>query len=542
MNENFIKKTEIYDSLMVYKKKYNFDGYSFGEVFYHYINKLEPIKCSKDYCNNKPTYESIFRGYRKYCSNKCKSNDKEWRDKVEKTNLAKYGVKNPFQSKEIQEKIKKTLIETLGVDNPSKCNIIKEKIEVSKSKLNQDDINKKREDTCLIKYGQFNVSQSKIIKDKISNKTKKNWIDKKLKNKVRKSTYHKLNRIKLLESCNLSLINYDDETDIISVISNKCNHSFDTRTKTISNRKSNNVEQCLICTPLNSFKSTPETAIYEFIKENYNGTIIRLNKSILDGKELDIYLPELNLAFEHNGLYWHCEKYYNNKYHMEKTNNCLKKGIKLIHIWGDDWIYRKDIVKSRILNLLNKSNRIWARKCIIMNINNKDANIFYSLNHIQGNIMASKYNVGLFYNNELVSLMSFGSYRKNLNHKKKANSYELTRFCNKINTSVIGAASKLFTYFVKTYDPLEILSCADRSWSNGDLYDKIGFNFLHNTKENYYYIIDGMRQNRFLFQKHKLVKEGFDKSKTEHQIMLDRKIFRVYDSGSKIYIWNKKGS
>jgi hypothetical protein len=134
--------------------------------------------------------------------------------------------------------------------------------------------------------------------------------------------------------------------------------------------------------------------------------------------------------------------------------------------------------------------------------------------------------------------MTFGKLRKNLGNKDKEGYYELLRFCNKLNTTVIGGANKLFKYFINNYNFKEIISYADRSWTmnNGNnLYDKLGFIKDKITKLNYYYINNNIRENRFKYRKDILVKEGFDKNKSEHEIMLERKFYRIYDSGQIKY-------
>jgi len=194
---------------------------------------------------------------------------------------------------------------------------------------------------------------------------------------------------------------------------------------------------------------------------------------------------------------------------------------------------KQEIVKSRILNLLGKTpNKIYARKCEVKEINdNKLVRDFLENNHQQG-FVGSQIKLGLFYNNELVSLMIFGSKRKFMKQNNSDNVYEMLRFCNKLNTSVIGGADKLFKYFIKNYQPKEVISYADRSWSQGELYKKLGFEFVSKTPPNYYYVIDGFRKHRFGFRKDKLISDGFDSNKSEHEIMLERKIYRIYDSGS----------
>lgn len=155
-------------------------------------------------------------------------------------------------------------------------------------------------------------------------------------------------------------------------------------------------------------------------------------------------------------------------------------------------------------------------------------------NHIQGKV-GSKVNLGLYYNDELVSLMTFG-IRKILRNE----SWELIRFCNKIDSIVIGGSSKLFKYFINNYEFDEIISYADRRWSQGNLYVNLGFMMNGVTPCNYYYINDRNRENRIKYQKHKLIQEGYDRNKTEHEIMSNRGIYRIYDCGNIRYIYKKK--
>src|SRR5690606_8212220 len=140
-----------------------------------------------------------------------------------------------------------------------------------------------------------------------------------------------------------------------------------------------------------------------------------------------------------------------------------------------EWRDKKDIVKSRVLNILGVSpDKIFGRSTDIREIDNKEAKSFLEINHIQGGINC-KTNIGLYYNEELVSVMSFGGLRKNLGSSSKEGVYEMYRFCNKLNTTVVGGASKLLKYFINEYKPKEIVSYADRRWSQGELYEKLGF-------------------------------------------------------------------
>ena len=228
-----------------------------------------------------------------------------------------------------------------------------------------------------------------------------------------------------------------------------------------------------------------------------------------------------------------------------KDNNLLdiyNSDSNSIIIFEDEWLYHSDIVKSRIKNILHSnSNRIYARKCEIKEIRFSDCKDFMNKNHIQGSV-CGKYYIGLYYNNELVSLMTFGNLRKNLGYDNKDNTYELLRFCNKLNTTVIGGASKLFKYFITKYNPIEVISYCDKRWSRGNLYEQLGFTLIRESKPNYYYINNFLnkRENRFSYRKDLLVKDGFDECKTEREIMNQRMIYRIYDCGCKVYCFKNK--
>jgi hypothetical protein len=275
-----------------------------------------------------------------------------------------------------------------------------------------------------------------------------------------------------------------------------------------------------------------EDEVKSFIK-SLNIEIIENSKNIITPLELDIYIPSHNIAIEFDGLYWHNELFKPSNYHLNKTDQCESKGIQLIHIFEDEWLYKKDIVKSRLKNILGiTENKIFGRKCIIKDVNTRDKKLFLDNNHIQGTV-ASSINLGLYYNDELVSLMTFGKGRIAMGGN--SNQYELVRFCNKLNYNVIGGASKLLKYFIKVYQPKEIISYADRRWSQGNLYKQLEFTNTKTSAPNYWYIINNNRKHRFAYRKSILVKEGYDSNTTEHEIMKNRGIYRIYDCGTLVY-------
>jgi len=285
-------------------------------------------------------------------------------------------------------------------------------------------------------------------------------------------------------------------------------------------------------------QSKSEKEIYEYIK-SLNVFCEEGDRGILKGKEIDVFAPIFRVGIEFDGLRWHSELYRDKNYHLNKTVECEDKGIRLIHIFEDEWLNKRDIWESMLRNVFHKiTNKIYARKCTVKFVSERDKKIFLNGNHIQGNANSSV-NLGLYYNDELVSLMTFGKPRINMGGKDKDGYWELVRFCNKLNTSVVGGASKLFKHFIKDYNPINIVSYSDKRWATGGLYDKLGFIHDHDSKPNYYYVINNERKNRFGFRKDKLIKEGFDKNKSEHEIMLERKIYRIYDCGCRCHIWKK---
>jgi len=296
------------------------------------------------------------------------------------------------------------------------------------------------------------------------------------------------------------------------------------------------------CMNCGKFISISEREIFCFIENELKITnIIKNDRTILNGKELDMYFPEHNLAIEFNGLYWHSELFKDKNYHLNKTEECKKQGINLIHIFEDEWIHKQMIVKSMLRNKFGLNiNKIYGRKTIIKEINDNDLiRNFLDNNHIQGYV-GSKYKIGLFYENELISLMTFTKSRKTISNNEL--SYELNRYCNKLNTSVIGGASKLFNFFILNFNYGEVVSFADRRYSNGELYLTLKFKKTKTNKPSYSYFNKNgtKRYHRFGFRKDNLKKMGKDIiNKNEHEIMLDMGYFRIYDCGTIKYIYNE---
>lgn len=285
------------------------------------------------------------------------------------------------------------------------------------------------------------------------------------------------------------------------------------------------------------YRSKSEKEIEEYIK-SLGVTVTVCDKKQLNGVELDLFLPDHNIAIEYNGLYWHSENRGKHKnYHIDKTLKCLKKNIQLIHIFSDEWLIKKNIVKNRITNLLKKNDfKIYGRNCEIVTLNNKEKGEFLNENHLQGNDKSSIY-FGLKHGNNIVAVMSFGSLRKVLGNKTKTkDEYELYRYCS---SNVVGGFTKLLKHFIKEHSPKKIITYSNRNWSPSDdfcFYSKTGFNLISITKPNYTYTKKyDVREHRFNYRKDKLIEMGYDKNKTESQIMHELGYDKIWDTGNLKY-------
>jgi len=456
------------------------------------------INCKCDNCDIEISMEYRFYfGYTKglsesyYCIS-CKG------IKSKKTNITKYGFDNPMKSDLVKNLLKSSILEKYGVDHYSKT----------------DEYKDKYKKTCIEKYGVDNASKSSVIKQIIS--------------EIKFKELNSIEKHRNMISDDYDILEYLPNRNF-KILHRRCNSEFNIFIGTLNDRTRNDNIICTNCNPVDQLSSGRELELSNFLRE-CGVEFISNSYSIIPPLSLDIYIPSLNLAFEFNGVYWHSELYKDKYYHLNKTKECKKIGISLTHIWEDDWVYKKDIIKSIILNKLSKiENKIYARKCEIREVD--DINIvrdFLNKNHIQG-YSNSTTKLGLYYNDSLVSLMIFGKKRKNI---------ELIRFCNKLNFSVIGGSSKLFKYYINNYKFDIIESYSDSSIFDGDMYEKLGFKFEHNTPVNYWRVVGDVRKHRFNFNKKRLVEMGYDSNLSENEILTNLKYHRIWGCGLKKWIYS----
>jgi len=500
-----------------------------------------------------------------------KFEDEEYKNKVinkrKKTNLEKYGVENPMQSDSIKNILKESYIKKYGVDNPMKLpeNVKKIK-EAKKQNFNNENYNnrEKAKKSNLERFGfEFPIQNEDILKlrennyfetygvkypqqrDEIKNKTIETNLDKYgVPYPVifaEKQDKFPLSELKLSNIYNTKIL-----TDFSGTTNNnkflyynfECKDCGNIFIGTFSNKK---YPICRKCFPVKSSSSLH--LMIKSILDSSGVSYTANDKSLIYPYELDFYIPDLNLAIEVNGNYWHSEIAGNKDryYHLNKTKLCNDKNIKLIHLFEDEIIYKFNIVESRILNLLKKTdNTIYARKCTIKEVNNKDKKIFLETNHIQGNCNDG-FRYGLYYNDDLISLMTFGQNR--MSRKSNKNEFELIRFANKLKTNVIGGFSKLLKFFIKTHLPKKIITFSDNRWSGinpqNTVYTINGFTFLKQTYPSYFYFINNtyfIRYNRLKFTKEKIVKLfNGDINKTEWEIAQENNMDRIWDCGTLKY-------
>ena len=229
-------------------------------------------------------------------------------------------------------------------------------------------------------------------------------------------------------------------------------------------------------------------------------------------------------------------------YHLNKLKQCKEVEIKLITIFEDEWLYKKDIVTSRLKSYLNISadEVIYARNCKIKEIDTKTKDLFLEENHLQGKDNSSV-KLGAFHNGSLISVMTFSKPSIAKGGTFEEGKYELNRFCSKINTQVTGIASKLLKYFKDKFESVKIYSYSDRRWSIGNLYEILGFDFSHHSDPSYWYIVNNQRIHRFNFRKNVLKDklDNFDPNLTEWENMKLNGFDRIWDCGNTKWLYSK---
>lgn len=382
------------------------------------------------------------------------------------------------------------------------------------------EIRKKMENDWLEKYGFDNPARSEIIKEKV-------------------------------KQTNIEKYNGHYNQQHFTENFKKIISSLDDYTKEIEQKSPNRIANEQGVTPVTVIKygknlgyqfhqkrSSYEIEIENWLKEqeiNY----ISNTRSIISPLELDFYLPDYNVAIEFNGLYWHSDIFKEKDYHLNKYLACKEKDIRLISINEDEWIEKSDLIKSKILNIIGKSERgLPARKLFVSKIDSHVANKFCEKYHIQGKTGQVIYAAGAFDDcMVLVGVMLF-------NQQRNTQDIELIRFCTdgKVHN---GLFSKLLKHSLKDNDFDKIISFADLRYSEGNLYEKTGFTQLSTIKPDYMYVDGLKRVHKSSFAKNsikkkKLFSDDYIDKHTEKELTEELGLCRIYDIGKIKYIMELK--
>lgn len=440
------------------------------------INKLVPndfkIKEKIDIII-KGTYDKCYCGNfskvgSKWCSLTCRNKDSEIRDSISK--------KNSENKISRSEKMKKTLIERYGVSAIQDIPEVKE----NTKKVKQKTYDKWISETFL----KYNLDKNKLSDHEY------------LTDICESSCYSEISE------------KYFNCMPIMTIFRHFGRIGFD------PNFGKNNT-------------SKGEREIADFVK-SLGFNIIQQDRKTIKPYEIDILIPEKSYGIEFNGLYYHN----NDKFrHINKTIKAKETGIHLIQIFEDEWYNKKEILKSMIKTKLGISTKIFARKTILRKISGKESYSFIEQNHIQGFVGAESY-YGLYYENELISVLSVG------NGRYIKNSKEIIRFCSKLDTTVIGGFSKLLKEAKKEYG--ELYSYSDLRFFSGEIYSNIG-KLIRITEPGYYWThpSKGIRLSRYKTRKNKLfdiLKEKYDPELSETENMIGAGFVKIWDCGNKLFL------
>ena len=479
---------------------------TFSDRAFVLLNPDQP-KCKNIGCGQLVTAVGKH-GWGDYCSKKCRGifNSLKSRDKARQTSQANWQVENPAQNPVIREKMRSSMKLNHGVEYA----------------LQLPEIRERRRQTMIERFGVEYAAQSPMIQEKMVGVYLQNLgVKNPARQHISVETYQKLdNKDWLIE---------ENKTKTLNKIAAELGISTFTLSKAFKKFKITPITHNIVI-------SQQELEIVTYLRSlKPDMKIVCNDRSILNPHEIDIYLPEYNLAFEYNGLYWHSEDQGKDQhYHINKTIRCAEKGIRLIHLWENDYIQHKDIILSKIAHLFGNSHRIYARQCVIKEISPEESAKFLKETHIQGSC-ASTVKLGLFYNGNLSAVMTFGMARYT-----KGIEWELLRYSSLLNSNVVGGFSRLLKYFIKTRNPESIVSYSDKSWSVGEVYKRNGFVFKNSSKPSYGYTSDFINvEHRMSFQKKKLASKLaiFNEKLSEVENMRINGYYRIWNCGHDVWIY-----
>lgn len=465
-----------------------------------------------------------------------------WHDSI----VDAYKSKSEEERKQRREKTIKTCRERYGTDFPQQNDEIRKRQSdtwYSKTKAELEEKDRKRKETCIKRYGVDHVMKSSEVVDAAKER------------RLKKLGYWHWEHMHIEHKDT-----YLDDEKFKEFIIQRFNDNGHKKIKAVELSKYFNVNVWPKCKELKleKYVSVMRSPLEESVKKALDEHGIRYkwrNRSILNGPngkshglELDFYFPEKHIAVEINDLANHSinsirknAPMKDETYHLHKTQACKEKGIRLIHIW--EWELKKNFDKTVgwILNELNDNKtRIFARKCELKEVSQEEEKKFLDEYHLQG-YSKSKVCLGLYFNDELVQLMSFADSRYDKKYQ-----YELLRLCTKNEYIVVGGASRLFKYFIKKFNPESIISYCDYSKFSGEGYEKMGMTLDKLSKPTVYYCNFDMNViNESMLMKYgvdNLLHTNYGKGADNREMIMKHGYLPVYNCGNLIYIWNKQSN
>lgn len=472
--------------------------------------------CSGRFCCNKCKSSVVGKENIKKAIQAVKINKDEVVKKRKATNLKKYGVEFYTQTSQYRDKIKQTNLERYGVESSNQADEVKEKMRQTKLKRYGDATFNNRTKSRETFYKNFDIESTRSKREKYNLKKYgvivREW--------TRYENYHNLTPeyIKKTFIDNNGRFKFNEFVLYFKIPYLKTAYDIKERLgfKDVLNNHHFNT------------KSHVEKELFEWFPVQDK---ISNNRSVLDGLEIDIFSPSYNIGIEYDGIFWHSTANISDSYyHVKKLEKAESKGIILFNIF--EKIDDLEIWKSMILNKLGQSRRIYARKCEVRRVDYNDIREFLAENHLQGAVTSS-INYALYYGDELVEVMTFKRPRFTKDYD-----FELLRLCTKKETTIVGGASKIFKAFRRDYPTASVISYANRRWSRGDVYRRLGFELLKVSAPNYWYVRGDEVLSRYQAQKHKLPQllgESFDPELSESENMLQAGFERIYDCGNLVF-------
>lgn len=478
----------------------NYKDIDIKTALYMYYNGIKTIPLCE--CGKPVKFHGYAYGFSKFCCPSCAGKNQEVQLKLKqklidnhgenymekiiskgrKTKADRYG--DPcFNNK---EKSKQTCLERYGVDNPMK-------LELNKEKSKQ---------TCLERYGSeyyLNSQQYLFIKDECKEKSKQTCLER----------YGGLNSM--------------SSDEIKNKVKQTCLERYGVEWNCMRKEAKNS----------RNFNSNPNKYFADLLN---NLDIIYDREFYLEGKSFDFKinntLIEINPSPTHN-VNWNPfgGKIIDKNYHLNKTELARLNNYNIINVW--DW---DDL--NKIIYLIQPKKTIYARQCEIKIVKSKDCNEFLINYHIQNTCKRQSVRIGLFYDNELISLMTFGKPRYNKNYE-----WELLRLCYHKDYKVIGGSKKMFQYFIQNYNPNNIISYCDNSKFGGSVYNSLGFTQKNKTlppSKHWYncktkkHITDNLLRQRGFDQ---LFNTCYGKGIDNHDLMRENGFVEIYDAGQNVFVW-----